>query len=130
MRTSFSKSTLSSAWASANRIFNATGVCLHSAAMTIPKDPRPNSTPSLSVSLEIFQSFISRSFIFDGDPPPPLGRFTVLVVSRSARRTARRGTGSPLLRGAFLGVPRLAGGTFYAPRGLAALSRMWLFLVH
>ena len=93
MRTSFSKRTLSSAWASAKRIFSATGVCRHSAAlrgdsnqrgleadlarsrartaprrdaaarMTMPNDPRPSSTPSFSVSLLTFQSFISRSFI-------------------------------------------------------------------
>ena len=76
--------------------------------MTIPKDPRPNSTPSLSVSLEIFQSFISRSFIFDGDPPPPLGRFTIVrgVVGRA--RGLRPRDGGPAFprrgaRGAFLG---------------------------
>ena len=83
-------------------------------------NPRPNSTPSLSVSLEIFQSFISRSFIFDGDPPPPLGRFTVAVGfgrPRARFETARRGTGSPLLRGAFLGAPPPGAGSFWAPRG-------------
>lgn len=33
------------------------------ARMTMPKEPRPSSTPSLSVSLLIFQSFISRIFM-------------------------------------------------------------------
>ena len=116
MRTSFSKSTLSSAWASANKILNATGVCLHSAAITIPNEPRPNSTPSLSVSLEIFQSFISRSFIFDGDPPPPLGRFTVAVVfgrPAAPRDGDRLAAGA---RGASWGRAPPGAGTFWAPR--------------
>mmetsp|Transcript_25832 Transcript_25832/g.66999 ORF Transcript_25832/g.66999 Transcript_25832/m.66999 type:complete len:290 (-) Transcript_25832:1236-2105(-) len=96
--TSFSNNTLSSAWASANKIFKATGVCLHSAAITMPNEPRPNSTPSFSVSFEIFQSFISRSFIFDGDPPPPLGRFTIVrgVVGRA--RGLRPRDGGPARR--------------------------------
>jgi hypothetical protein len=52
----------------------------------------------LSVSLEIFQSFISRSFIFDGDPPPPLGRFTIVrgVVGRA--RGLRPRDGGPARR--------------------------------
>ena len=101
------ENTLSSAWASANKIFNATGVCLH-AAITMPKLP-PNSA-QLGVSLEIFQSFIPAASSSTATPAAA-GALHRAYWMRPPWRVSSDGTGSPLPAALSWGC-RLAGGTF------------------